>query len=242
MCGRYTLTSQEGLVEDFEAVLDPDAPKNEWWKARFNVAPTQDAPVVRLREGVRTIEMMRWGLVPFWGAKQGAKPPLMINARLESIESKSMFKDALDRRRCLVPADGFFEWKKDGKHKTPMWIHPARRSDSGALHLRPEDHRYFAFAGLYARAGELHSYTIITGPPNPLVAPIHDRMPVILSRDAWAAWLDPATAPHAARELLVVPPTTGWSAEPVSPWVNSADHDDPKCIELAGAPAQGSLF
>jgi putative SOS response-associated peptidase YedK len=233
MCGRYTLTSQEGLVEDFEAVLDADAPKNEWWKARFNVAPTQDAPVVRLRDGVRTIEMMRWGLVPFWGGRSGAKPPLMINARLESIESKSVFKDALERRRCLIPADGFFEWKKDGKHKTPMWIHP-------------EDRRYIAFAGLWAKAktdaGELHSYTIITGPPNPLVSPIHDRMPVILDRKAWAAWLDPATAPHAARELLVVPPVTGWSAEAVSPWVNKADHDDPRCIELADGPAQGSLF
>ena len=121
MCGRYTLTSQEGLVEDFEAALDPDAPKNEWFKARFNVAPTQDAPIVRLRDGVRVIEMMRWGLVPFWGAKQGAKPPLMINARLESIESKKVFRDALERRRCLVPADGFFEWKKDGK--PPQSIH-----------------------------------------------------------------------------------------------------------------------
>jgi putative SOS response-associated peptidase YedK len=233
MCGRYTLTSQEGLVDDFEAALDPDAPKNPWFKARFNVAPTQDAPIVRLRDGVRVIEMMRWGLVPFWGGKQGAKPPLMINARLESIESKRVFKDALERRRCLVPADGFFEWKKDGKHKQPMWVHP-------------EDHARFAFAGLWAKAktdaGELHSYTIITGPPNPLVAPIHDRMPVVLDRRAWAAWLDPETAPHAARELLVVPPVTGWSAEPVSPWVNSADHDDPTCVELADAPAQSSLF
>ncbi len=233
MCGRYTLTSQEGLVDDFEAALDPDAPKNVWWKARFNVAPTQDAPIVRLRDGVRTLEMMRWGLVPFWGGRHGTKPPLMINARVESIESKSVFKDALERRRCLVPADGFFEWKKDGKHKTPMWIHP-------------EDHRYIAFAGLWAKAktdaGELHSYPIITGPPNPLVAPIHERMPVALDRRAWAAWLDPGTSPHAARELLVTPPVTGWSAEPVSPWVNSADHDDPKCIELVAGPAQGSLF
>jgi putative SOS response-associated peptidase YedK len=233
MCGRYTLTSQEGLVEDFEAALDPDAPKNEWFKARFNVAPTQDAPIVRLREGVRVIEMMRWGLVPFWGGKQGAKPPLMINARLESIESKRVFRDALERRRCLVPADGFFEWKKDGKHKTPMWIHP-------------EDHARFAFAGLWAKAktdaGELHSYTIITGPPNDLVAPIHDRMPVVLDRRAWAAWLDPTTAPDDARKLLVTPPTTGWSAEPVSPWVNSAEHDDPACVELADEPPQGRLF
>jgi putative SOS response-associated peptidase YedK len=233
MCGRYTLTSQEGLVEDFEAALDPDAPKNEWFKPRFNVAPTQDAPIVRLRDGVRVIEMMRWGLIPFWGGKQGAKPPLMINARLESIESKAVFRDALERKRCLVPADGFFEWKKDGKHKTPMWIHP-------------EDHGRFAFAGLWAKAktdaGELHSYTIITGPPNVLVAPIHDRMPVVLDRSAWAAWLDPATTPKDARALLVVPPTTGWSAEPVNPWVNSAQHDDPKCVELADAPPQRTLF
>jgi putative SOS response-associated peptidase YedK len=231
MCGRYTVTSMDGLAEDFEAILDPDAPKNEWWKARFNVAPTQDAPIVRLREGVRTVEMMRWGLVPFWGKRDGAKPPLMINARVESIESKSMFRDALERRRCLVPADGFFEWQKQGKQKQPMWIHP-------------DEHRFFAFAGLYARAGELHSYTIITGPPNELVAPIHDRMPVVLPREAWAAWLDPALPAAGARELLVVPPREGWRAEPVSPWVNAADHDDPQCIAsiTSTPPAQGSLF
>jgi putative SOS response-associated peptidase YedK len=114
-----------------------------------------------------------------------------------------------------------------------MWFHP-------------EDHARFAFAGLWAKAktdaGELHSYTIITGPPNSLVSPVHDRMPVVLDRHAWATWLDPATEPHKARELLVVPPITGWSAEPVSPWVNSADHDDPKCVELADAPPQRSLF
>jgi len=230
MCGRYTVTSMDGLAEDFEAVLDPTAPKNEWWKARFNVAPTQDAPIVRLRDGVRTIEMMRWGLVPFWGKREGARPPLMINARVESIESKTMFRDALERRRCLVPADGFFEWKKDGKHKQPMWIHP------------DGDHHFFAFAGLYARAGELHSYTIITGPPNELVAPIHDRMPVILPRAAWNAWLDPALPAAGARELLLVPPVEGWRAEPVSPWVNAADHDDERCIASPAAPAQGTLF
>ena len=234
MCGRYTLTSQEGLVEDFEAALDGNAPANPWFKPRFNVAPTQDAPIVRLRDGVRVIEMMRWGLVPFWGAKQGAKPPLMINARVEGLTGKAVFRDALERRRCLVPADGFFEWQKlGGKAKQPMWIHPAARGR-------------FAFAGLWAKAktdaGELQSYTIITGPPNDLVRPIHDRMPVILDRSAWSAWLDPATAADTARALLVVPPKDGWRAEPVSPWVNIADHDDPTCIAPTGAPAQGSLF
>src|SRR5207342_2299440 len=109
-------------------------------------------PVVALRDGVRTLEMMRWGLVPFWAAKPGAaRPPLMINARVEGIESKRVFRDALERKRCLVPADGFFEWKREGKGKTatktPMFIHPGERE-------------LFMFAGLWARAklpaGELH--------------------------------------------------------------------------------------
>lgn len=238
MCGRYTVTRQEGLIEDLEAALDPGVQKNIWWKPRFNVAPTQDAPVVTLRDGVRTLEMMRWGLIPFWAARPGERPPLMINARVESIESKRVFRDALERKRCLVPADGFFEWKKEGKKKQPMFIHPA-------------DHRFFAFAGLWARAkletGELHSFTIITGPPNELVSPIHDRMPMVLAKDAWNAWLDPALSIKEARALLGVPPVDDWQAEPVSTWVNVADHDDPKCVapaevDDAPRPAQGTLW
>jgi putative SOS response-associated peptidase YedK len=236
MCGRYTITRQDGLVEDLEAALDPAVERNVWWKPRFNVAPTQDAPVVTLRDGVRTIEMMRWGLVPFWAGREGSKPPLMINARIESVQTKSMFRDALQRRRCLVPADGFFEWKKSGKTKQPMFIHPTSRP-------------FFAFAGLWARAktdaGEIHSFTIVTGPPNELVAPIHDRMPVILDRSAWSSWLDPATDARDAYALLGVPPADNWVAEPVSSWVNAADHDDAQCIAPVAAPpppAQGSLF
>jgi len=223
MCGRYTITRQDGLIEEMEAVLDGKVEANEWWKPRFNVAPTQDAPVVTLKDGVRTIEMMRWGLVPFWAAKPGAsKPPLMINARIENVESKRMFRDLLERKRCLVPADGFYEWKKlSSKQKQPMYIHP-------------DDHRFFAFAGLWARAklptGELHSFTIITGPPNDLVRPIHDRMPVVLDRSVWNAWLDPSLDAEGARALLTVPPAEDWQAEPVSKWVNVADHDDPQCI------------
>jgi putative SOS response-associated peptidase YedK len=245
MCGRYTLTKHEGLVEDLEASLDAEAPQSEWWKPRFNVAPTQEAPVVWLREGVRVMEMMRWGLVPFWAAKPGAsrsnlpgkarRPPLMINARVESIESKATFRDALGRKRCLVPADGFFEWKRSGKKATPLWIHPSSQ-------------RFIAFAGLWARAklpeGELHSFTIITGPANQLVAPIHDRMPVVLDRSVWAAWLDPSLDAHGAHALLGVPAVGDWRADTVSTWVNSADHDDARCIEpdAPPKPAQGSLF
>jgi putative SOS response-associated peptidase YedK len=233
MCGRYTLTSQEGLVEDLEAALDPDAPRNEWWKPRFNVAPTQSAPVVTLRDGVRTLEMMRWGLVPFWAGKPGAKPPLMINARVESIETKRVFRDALERKRCLVPADGFFEWRHEGKQAMPIYLHPY-------------PHRFVAFAGLWARAkteaGELHSFTIITGPPNALVRGIHDRMPVVLDRSAWAAWLDPALPVEGARALLTVPVVGDWRADQVSTWVNKPDHDDPACIAPVAPPPQRSLF
>jgi putative SOS response-associated peptidase YedK len=238
MCGRYTITRQKGLIDDLEASMDPDIDRNQWWKPRFNVAPTQDAPVVTLRDGVRVLEMMRWGLVPFWAGKDGAKPPLMINARVEGLQQKPMFRDALARRRCLVPADGFFEWKKGPTPKTkqPMWIHPRQGN-------------VFAFAGLWARAktdaGEVRSFAIVTGPPNQLVAPIHDRMPVILDRSVWDAWLDPSLPPERARELLAGPPDEDWVAEPVSPWVNVADHDDDQCIAPMGAPEppkQGSLF
>lgn len=224
MCGRYTLTRQENVVEDLQAALGVSA-QGEWWKPRYNVAPTQPAPVVVLEEGKRTVELMRWGLVPFWAGKSGGKPPLMINARIEGIESRAVFRDALKRKRCLVPADGFFEWRREGKGKTaikqPLYFHPERR-------------RIFAFAGLWARArtdaGEILSFTIITGPPNELVAPIHDRMPVVLAESAYDAWLDPSVDGEAAHALLGVPPVGDWIAEPVSRQVNSANNDDATCI------------
>jgi putative SOS response-associated peptidase YedK len=227
MCGRYSVTRGRDIVDDVEATLDPQVELNEWWKPRFNVAPTQDAPVVRLRDGKRVLSMMRWGLVPHWAREK--KAPLMINARKESLDGKPMFRDALGNKRCLVPADGFFEWRKDGKTKTPMFIHP-------------EPRHAIAFAGLWARAGELHSFTIITGPPNELVAPIHDRMPVVLDRSAWAAWLDPSLDADGAHALLGIAPVADWRAEPVSTWVNSVDHDDARCVEPLGNPAQGELF
>jgi putative SOS response-associated peptidase YedK len=234
MCGRYTLTRGDRIAEDFEASLG-DAPQSEspggeasrWWKPRFNVAPTQPAPVVVAQEGARRVEMMRWGLVPHWAGPDGKRAPLMINARSESLEAKAMFRDALRRRRCLVPADGFFEWLRDPKAGSkvkpqPMYMHPA----SGRL---------CAFAGLWARArtdaGEVLSFTIITGKPNELVRPIHDRMPVILDPSTYAAWLDPALDPEGARALLDVPPVGDWIAEPVSTLVNSAGNDEPACIE-----------
>jgi putative SOS response-associated peptidase YedK len=240
MCGRYTLTRQQGVIEDLEASLDVAVAQSEWWKPRFNVAPTQPAPVVTLHDGQRTIELMRWGLVPFWAGRDGKRAPLMINARVETLQAKAFFRDALARRRCLVPADGFFEWKRTDlppgtKKPQPIYLHPA----SGKV---------IAFAGLWAKAktdaGEQLSFTIVTGPANPLVKPVHDRMPIVLDASAYAAWLDPSLDADGARALLGVPPVGDWVGEPVSTWVNSAQHDDPGCIERveAEAPAQRSLF
>jgi putative SOS response-associated peptidase YedK len=224
MCGRYTLTRHEDVVEDLQASLGVSA-QGEWWKPRFNVAPTQPAPVVTLHDGKRTVELMRWGLLPHWAGKGGGKPPLMINARIEGIDAKPFFRDALARKRCLVPADGFFEWRREGKGKTaikqPLYFHPRTR-------------KLFAFAGLWARArtdaGEILSFTIITGPPNDLVKPVHDRMPVVLAERAYDAWLDPALDADGARALLEIPPADDWIAEPVSKQVNSAKNDDAACI------------
>jgi putative SOS response-associated peptidase YedK len=224
MCGRYTLTRQENVVEDLQASLGMSA-HGEWWKPRYNVAPTQPAPVVTQTEGKRTVELMRWGLMPFWAGKTGAKPPLMINARVENLGAKAVFRDALARKRCLVPADGFFEWRTEGKGKTAV---------KQPLYFHPENRRIFAFAGLWARArtdaGEILSFTIITGPPNELVKPVHDRMPIVLAESAYDAWLDPAIDGEGARALLGVPPVGDWIAEPVSRQVNNANNDDPTCI------------
>ena len=238
MCGRYTVTRQDRIEEDLQATLGDVG--GEWWKPRFNVAPTQPAPVVTLHDGARTVELMRWGLVPFWAANDVHRPPLMINARAESLLAKQWFREALQRRRCLVPADGFFEWRRGeggkGGKPLPVYFHPAQP-------------RVFAFAGLWARAktdgGELLSFTIITGKPTELVAPVHDRMPVVLDPGMYGAWLDPTIDEHGARELLQLPDTAGWRADEVSTRVNNASNDDPSCIEPEQpppAPRQGSLF
>jgi len=226
MCGRYTLTRGDRIAEDFEASLG-DAPKHAWWKPRFNVAPTQPAPVVVLQEGQRTVEMMRWGLVPFWAGTDGKRAPLMINARAESLEAKAMFRDAVRRRRCLVPADGFFEWLRDPKARSKAKPRP--------IYFHPGPGRLCAFAGLWAHArtdaGEVLSFTIITGTPNELVRPVHDRMPVILAPALYGAWLDPDLDAEAAHALLGTPPVGDWIAEPVSMLVNSAGNDEPACIQ-----------
>jgi putative SOS response-associated peptidase YedK len=226
MCGRYMLTTPvDALRQLFLFTERPNlAP-------RYNIAPTQEVPIVRpTRDGAgRELIMVRWGLVPYWAddPKIGNR---LINARRESVARTAAFREAYQRRRCLVPADGFFEWQKEGRTRQPLLV-------------RRKDQAPFAFAGLWERwpqpgGGVLRSCTIITCPANKLIAPLHDRMPVILASEDYERWLDPSRAD--GRELLEPYPAAELEAFPVSPRVNSPQYDDPECI--APLAIQGSLL
>ena len=231
MCGRYSLqTTRVDLARELglpEAAL-PDLP------ARWNIAPSQPVPVVRHPEGTRggrpEIAIVTWGLVPEWASDPRIGNRL-INARRESLASKPSFKDSFLGRRCLVPADGFYEWVP-AEPRGPRVPH----------YIRLRSGRPFTFAGLWSRwraptDERLETCTIVTGPPNDLVAPLHDRMPVILPEGARDAWLDPDMRdPAALSDLLAVFPADEMEAYPVSRHVNSPDHDDASCAEPLSSP------
>lgn len=233
MCGRFTIHSpRDFLAGRFDVGLDDLVN----FAPRYNVAPTQDILTVRAGESARHAELMRWGLIPHW-ADDLKKLPLMINARVETVATKPAYRDSFAAHRCLIPANGFYEWKANAeKHgpKTPYFI-------------SLEDQQPFAMAGLWARRrtpdGEsLSSCTIITAPANPALNSIHDRMPVILQRDAEAAWLDPDTrGTDALHELLTPIDSDQFRTRTVSTLVNSVQHDGPKLIEYA-PDAAPSLF
>ncbi len=177
---------------------------------------------------------MRWGLVPSWADAPGGGS-LLINARGESVSTKPAFRDAFRKRRCLIPADGFYEWRRKDGAKQPYYI-------------RRKDERTFAFAGLWEhwqRGGQaIDSCTIITTEANPLVRALHDRMPAILDVAAFERWLDPATSdPELLLPLIEPYAAEKMAAFPVATAVNRAGFDDPRCIEPAApAKTQGSLF
>jgi len=199
------------------------------YPARFNIAPTDPVLAVRFnaKTGERSLDALRWGLVPYW-AKDLSIGARLINARAETLATVPAFRDAFERRRCLIPASGFYEWRKDGRTRTPYAIVPA-------------DEPLFAFAGLWenwrdssagADAPWLRSCTIVTAEPNALLAPIHERMPAILPREAWAQWLGEAQADAAALQALLTPyPAERMRLYPVAPRVNSVKNDDPSLIE-----------
>lgn len=219
MCGRFSLIVDASVLAD---VFDVDPPRA--LTPRYNIAPTQMVPIVRAADSDRReLAEARWGLVPSWAKdpKMGAR---MINARGETVTEKPSFRAAVKTRRCLVPASGFFEWAKHKEgSKVPHFIHYT-------------DGRVFAFAGLWERwtkgGGEpLETFTIITTQPNEVVAPLHDRMPVILASDHFGEWLQPSPiAPDRLRRLLSPCPGAGMEAYPVSTRVNSPAHDDPSCV------------
>ena len=218
MCGRFALIVDASVLAD---VFDVDPPRE--LKPRFNIAPTQTIPIVRA--GVkkkRECAMVRWGLVPAWAkdAKIGAR---MINARGETVAEKPSFRSAIASRRCLIPADGFYEWVRTGGGKQPHYIHFA-------------DGRPFAFAGLWERwnkgeGGPLDTCTIITTSPNELIENLHDRMPVILPPNHFEDWLEPEPlALSRLQDLLVPYPAEGMEAYPVSTYVNKPANDGPECV------------
>lgn len=218
MCNRYTQNvNADELMRRFgvERVLLDVEP-------RYNVAPTQTQPVITETEGTRRLEGMRWGLVPSW-AKDVKIGVQLLNARSETLAEKPAFRNALRHRRCLVPASGFYEWQKSLTGKQPFHVHLP-------------DYAPFAFAGLWEEWRQpdgtpLRSYTIVTTEPNTLMAPIHHRMPVILTPDAEAAWLElPGTDTGALLALLRPYPEGRLIATPVDPRVGKVTVDDPQCI------------
>jgi len=194
---------------------------------RFNIAPTQPVAVVRCSPGEsnpdRELVWLRWGLIPSW-AKDPAIGSRMINARAETAAQKPAYRAAFRRRRCLVVADGFYEWERTGRPRQPHFI-------------RMQDDQPFAFAGLWESwqgpdDGPIESCTLLTTEPNELVEPIHNRMPVILPPDDYDQWLDPSVQrPEPLAPLLRPFPSDQMIAYPVSTYVNSPTRDDPRCIE-----------
>lgn len=224
MCGRFVQTSPPALLADrfgVDEVLLDDPPEPDW-----NVTPRAVVPTVVQRPDRRTLEGMRWGLVPSW-ADSPAVGDRLINARVESVRDKPAFQRAFRRRRCLIPADGFYEWQEvpGRRRKQPVFI---RRRDGEPM----------AFAGLYEvwRASDddpwLVTCTIITTPANTLVAPVHDRMPALLSEPVWAEWLDRDNDDVDALASVLVPaPDDELEMWPVRPLVSDPANNGPELVE-----------
>jgi putative SOS response-associated peptidase YedK len=226
MCSRYSLTSPPEAVRAYFGYRDtPNFPP------RYNIAPTQAVAVVRLnREGERQFRLMRWGLLPTF-VKDPKRFPTLINARAEEVLSKPSFRNAMRWRRCLIPADGFYEWTGPKGKRRPFL-------------LRPREPHLIAFAGLYERwrdpeGGEVDTVAILTCPANGTVSPLHDRMPVVLPAEHFQAWLDvKGTAPESALELLRPAPDRLFEAIEMHPKINDSKRDEPGIQE----PLEPSLL
>lgn len=243
---RYTLTTLDGLAAiagerstrfaDGSSSrlpaprLDLPAPRAEESPAvRYNIAPGQEAWVVRAapaRDGVpgRELAKLRWGLLPRWQGHGGKRPAMVHAAPLDAVAATPLLRDAFKKHRCLVLADGCFAWNA---LKQPVWFHP-------------EPVRVIALAGVWAtnKDDDVASFALLTG--EPLVTRVSEPMPIVLDDSCYDEWL--AGTPDAVMSLCAARALDGWRADPVTTWMASADHDDPKCIEPIGNPRQGELF
>ena len=218
MCGRYSLSaSSETIVEHFQLL------RQLRFQPSYNIAPSQKIlSIVELDDQSRKAVKLFWGLVPSW-SKDTKNSSHLINARAETVREKPSFRAAFKHRRCLIPADGFYEWAKNADRKQAFHIHRA-------------DNQLFAFAGLWEQwqheTDTLYSCTIITAAATELMQPIHDRMPVIIPQERYHQWMDKSANPEQAFALLDNAAYTEMTTTPVSDWVNNPRHDDERCIQM----------
>ena len=218
MCGRYTLGAGKAEWEFADVRIEWQGPR------RFNIAPSQRAPIVRMEAGLPVLRDLRWGLIPFW-AKDAKIGNTLANARSETIATKPSFRAAFQKRRCVVFADGYYEWQSLGKLKQPWRF------------VRP-DRQTMLLAGLWeswrnaaAPGDPLETFTLITTEPNAVASAVHDRMPVILSGDAVNHWLAETTTPESLTALMRPCPDSDLQRYAVSPLVGNPRNDIPQCIE-----------
>jgi putative SOS response-associated peptidase YedK len=219
MCGRYRLSRRKQLVEEYFGSVSGE----DGWNPRYNAAPTQPVPIIRQnpKEPRRELSIVRWGLIPSW-AKDMSGAAMMINARSETAATKPAFRDPLTNHRCLIPADGFYEWQRNGKVKQPFCF-------------EVNDGELFAFAGLWDRwkgpSGQwLKSCSILTTSPNAVTSAVHDRMPVILDPDNYDLWLDPGMHDmRAVSDMLKPYDARQMRCYPISTRINHAANDDEAC-------------
>jgi len=218
MCGRYNLiTDAQAFIDAFQVINHLD------WQPRYNIAPSQKVPAIRQEEDGRKAVLLRWGLIPYW-AKDEKFGYRTINARAETVDTKPAFRTAFKRRRCLIPATGFYEWRQMQGYKQPY-------------NIRVKNQELFAFAGLWEHwqspeGKTVESCTIIVTDANEEVKPIHDRMPVILEPDGYGVWLDPDSYyPAELKNLLRPCAAEKLELWPVSTRVGSPANDDPSLIK-----------
>jgi putative SOS response-associated peptidase YedK len=220
MCGRFALfASGDELVQRFQL------PEALLLDARYNVAPTQNVAAVRLTSTGRALARLRWGLIPSWSKDQAIANKL-LNARAETVEEKPSFRSAFKKRRCLIPASGYYEWQKVGRTKQPHFI-------------RSRDGRLLAFAGLWEQWHDpsdnalVESCTILTTTANDALQHLHERMPVIIDPSADAQWLDSDASPDELRALLIPYPNERLEAIEVGSWVSNVRNQGSRCLEPA---------